>query len=194
MRTLLSFLQAWLIVVAPIATLRGQGYYYAKAASGTTYTQVDALTGTSTGSYTPGQSGLNANAYAGEFTPSSSYTITRVDLPLSKTGSPTQDYTCEIFTQSGSLPGSLVGSASAAINGAALPSSETDVSFYPSAAVTSGTPYYIVLRASTVDASNYANWHRVTTAGRIDVFNAAGPAWTNASTTRRLKFKTYSSP
>lgn len=161
---------------------------------GTSYTLKDSFTGTTSGSYSPGQSGLNANAYAVEFTAGSTYTITRVDVPLAKVGSPTQTYTCEIFTQSGTLPGVIVGTASAALDSSTFPSTETDVSFYPNATVTSGTKYYIVIRASALDASNYIAWYRVTTSGRVDVFNAASPAWTNTTTTRRLKFKTYSTP
>lgn len=204
MKALTTYIVCLFWILAPLAQLRAIPLSAFLSGSpsagggggggGTTYTLVDSLTGTTSGSYTPGNSGLNADAYAVEFTPSTSYTIVKVVLPLSKTGAPTQNYTCEIWTQSTSLPAALVGSASAAVNGSTFAASETDVEFFPTAAVTSGTPYYVVLRASARDASNYANWHRVTTAGRIDVYNAAGPAWTNASTTRRCKFKTYSTP
>lgn len=190
---------AW--VLAPLASLRAvpiQAFLSGSppSAGGDTYTLVDSFTGTTSGSYTPGQSGLNANAYAVEFVAggTGTYTITKVVLPLSKTGTPTQTYTVEIFSTTGTLPSAIVGTASAAVAASTFAASETEVDFFPSATVTAGTTYYIVLRASALDATNYANWHRVTTTGRIDVFNAAGPAWTNASTTRRLKFKTYLSP
>lgn len=197
MKSFITYVICLFWVLAPLASLKGVpiGVFLAGsplASSG--YTLVDSLTGTSTGASSPGNANLNANAYAAEFTPTTGYTIARVDLPLSKTGSPTQDYYCEIWTQVGSLPGALVGSASVAVNGADLPATETDYPFYPNATITqSGSEkYYIVLRASTNSTTDYANWHRITTSGRIDIYNIS--VWQNSSTTRRLKFKIYTSP
>lgn len=171
---------------------------YKVQTSGTSYTATaDVIGGTTNGSTQVGNSGLNVIAAGVEFTAAGvgTYTITKIDLSLAKVGSPTQDFYAEIWTQSGSLPGTIVGTQSAAVNGASLPASEGTVSFIlAGSAITAGTNYYVVFRAASMSATDYALFYRISATGRIDVYNPSGGTWSNSSTTRRSKFQLYTSP
>lgn len=195
MRTLISALGAAVLGLLPIhAQFLINPYRLGTGSPPPSYTGQDSVTGTTSGSNQVGNSAINVGAAAVEFTPSSSYTVTRVDVYVAKNGSPTMDCQVEIWTQSTSLPGVIVGTPSAVVNSSTFPAAEGAVSFYPSAAVTSGTPYYVVLRCNSLSATDYILWYRITTSGRIDVYNPAGMGtWSNSSVNRRSKFQTFSS-
>ena len=151
MRTLISALGAAVLGVLPIhAQFLINPYRFGAGSPPPSYTGRDSVTGTTNGSNSVGSSALNLGAAAVEFTAGATYTVTRVDIQAAQVGTPTQDYQCEIWTQSGSLPGVIVGTASAPVNGASFPVSEGTVTFYPSASLTSGTVYYVVIRAASL--------------------------------------------
>lgn len=158
-----------------------------------TYTERDVNTAANSGSTICASAGAQKNI-ASKFTAGASYTISRVDLYLDKVGSPTQDLTLEIWSDGGTYPGAIIGTASAAVNAATLPTSEGLVSFFPSAAITSGSSYFIVLRSPSSDAANYFRWYRNSVSSlRIDQSGDA-VTWSNVTVSRRSKFKLFSSP
>ena len=189
-RSIITALGAALLGLLPInAQLLINPYGFS---AGVSYTSKDSNTATSNGSTSIGSSTFVTHKTANRFTAGSSYDLTKVTIYAAKNGSPTQDFTAEIWTDGGTFPGSKIGTTSAAVNGAAFPASEGTVDFYPTATLTSGQLYYIVISASAVDSANYVLWHRAGAFGKIDTWNST--AWTNNSTARNSKFVTYSSP
>jgi hypothetical protein len=125
------------------------------------------------------------------FTAASTYSLTRVDLYLAKVGSPTNNLTCEIWSDGGTFPGVRLGTASGNISASTLTTSEAVYSFYPTASINSGTNYYIVLRANTTfDNANYVIWYRISAAGKIDQ-SLDTVTWANVSSSRYAKFAIY---
>jgi hypothetical protein len=159
--------------------------------AGVTYTEKDANTAASASTAELAGTSVNTRNVAGKFTATASYNLAKVDVYLEKVGSPTQDITCEIWSDSGTTPSAKIGTTSAAVAASTVPAAETAISFYPTATIVSGTAYFIVLRSASNDASNYLKWHRVNTTGRIDQTDNPAGGWFNLSTTRYLKFKTY---
>ena len=168
---------------------------YRLSAGGTSYTARDGVSGTTNGSNTIGQDSLNVWAIGVQFTASFSGTITKVEIQASavNTGG-SQLYYCEIRDSAANLPTTLVGSTSAGIAGDSgqFPASEGTVTFYPTATVVSGSTYFVCIRASAENATDYIQWYRISATAQICSYN--GSAWTSSSTSRRSKFQLYSTP
>ena len=164
-----------------------------------TYTAKDSITGTTT---SPLRLNYDASSIwrATNFTPSSSYTVTRIDIPFYKIGSPTFNVTCGIYNSSSYLPTTIVGTASTGVSSSTAPGSEgTPLSFIGvSAAVTSGTEYQVVCWKSSgagSDYTNYLNW--VIIAGSVNQKankSGDGSSWATDQSYVRHKFILYSSP
>lgn len=98
-----------------------------------------------------------------KFTAPATCTLTKGDIRLFKTGSPTFDLILAIYSDSSNLPGTLIGTPSDTFNAAGLPSSEsTDSSFINlSANIVNATAYWALLYKSG-GADNYfvdfVNW------------------------------------
>ncbi len=117
---------------------------------------------------------------ATEFTAASSYTGNGIQISLSATGSPAFNMTAMIYTDTGgSGPGMLVGTSSATVSAGTVPGAETPVTF-PGAsfALVSGTSYWLVLKTSGLDNSNYVNW-AATASGPGMIWNSVGTSGAN---------------
>lgn len=181
--------------LAPLATLKGIGFTQffgagVAAGGGAEYVLKDSNTGTSTGSNNV-TFGSASRMVATAFTATATYTLARVDVYVATVGAPNRDVTCEIWSTTGTTPNAMIGSASAAVNTTTFPGSEGTVTFYPSASITSGTTYHIVLKSTTSNSSNYFVWHRTNTATRIDQSNNSTISWSNLSTSSQSKFAAY---
>lgn len=100
--------------------------------------------------------------FASPFTASASYTVCSVTNAMFATGSPGFNLKCAIYTDSGSNPGTLVGTASAAVSASTIGTSEATVTFTGlNAAVTSGTKYWIVIWVSGGSTSYYTSYLHV---------------------------------
>lgn len=97
------------------------------------------------------------------FVASASYTIDQVLVRLQRVGSPTFDLTCNIRSTTSNRPGSIISSSTTTINAASLATSYADYTFNGlSAALTSGTTYWVELSTSAVGSfSNYVQWAQV---------------------------------
>ena len=165
-------------------------FVYTAAATCTTST--DSATGT-----TNGFDGLSSNAArtytGGKFTAGSSYTLCKLVLRVDKTGTPNYTLNAYIYTDNSGVPGTLVGTGSGNIATTGIGTSEADVTFASmSAALTSGTVYWIVVKAtgSPNDFTNYARLYNksgsTTTQRSPDAVT-----WTSDSTFVQVKFTAY---
>ena len=101
--------------------------------------------------------------------------------------------TAEIWSDSASAPSAKIGTASTAVLASAFPATEADQAFVSiSAAITSGTKYWVVLHAAvTSDNTNYPLWYFTGTFSTTgDLASANGTSW-GAVNNRTLKFTLY---
>lgn len=157
--------------------------------SGGCSTLADSVTGTSAGNESLGS--FSSSTYkGGNFTAASSYTLCSVTLRLAKVSSPTQTAYAAIYTDNSGVPGTLVGTQSANSSMSGWSASEGDVTFTGmSAAITSGSVYWIILRASAADSSNYGAIYRLGGSG-IFANSSNGSTWT-PSASRTILFQAY---
>lgn len=124
------------------------------AASAGYTTTADTINGTTVGFFSQGNSTGAGRWFATKFVPATSYTLGKVRLRLTKTGSPTTTMHVAIYADSGAgTPGSLVGSASTGVLASSLPTSEGDVDFDTNAEVTAGGTYWVVYYADVISRS-----------------------------------------
>lgn len=96
--------------------------------------------------------------------PSSSYTITRVEYYLKKTGTGGGDITAQIWSSTGSAgsesPNALLASSTTTVGAGDVGGTKAFVSFdFSGQAVSSGTKYFLVMKTPSVgDSSNYYDW------------------------------------
>jgi hypothetical protein len=141
-----------------------------------------------------------ADWLAQKFTAGSSYTCTKIELPLFMTGSISGNVYVAIYSHDAGEddPDTLVGGVSAAVSLSTLPVSGdgTWVSFTLSsgAALTSGSTYWIVVYTDNFgDTSNYVNWERISATDMVVKQSGTGTGtWASYSTTRKNRYKTYS--
>lgn len=140
--------------------------------------------------------GLGYNAgttyNAQSFVAGSSYTLCAVDVYLTKVSTPTYTLNAYIYSNVSSLPGSLVGTGSSNVSASTVAASEGAIKFSDmSASLTSGTTYWIVLKA-TGSPNNGTTY--ITTAystGGLTVQRSTdGTAWTLVDTAVS-KYRTY---
>ena len=151
---------------------------------------------------------LAANAYsvdqsanaktwmATKFTAGGSYTVCAVDLYLSKTLTPTDDLYCYIYSHDGAEddPDALVGTGSNVVAPGVVTGSEAAVQFTGmSAALTSGTTYWVVFKDGFLDSSNYITIHGTDGAVERICQDADGAGtWGVTATGKTLKYQLYS--
>jgi hypothetical protein len=116
---------------------------------------------------------------ATKFTASSSYAGNGIQANLTSTGSPSCNLTAMIYTDSGGIgPGALVGSASSPVSASSLTGTETLITFSGSSfALVSGTSYWLVLKTSGEDGSNYVNWATTAYGTGVLYYSGDGTAW-----------------
>jgi hypothetical protein len=83
----------------------------------------------------------------------------RVVVPISKTGSPTDTITCELYSTSGGIPSSSLMVANNNVNGSALSTSYQDITFnFNTFSFQKNVEYAVVFkRSGSANASNYYN-------------------------------------
>lgn len=164
--------------------------------SGGGFTARDTVSGTaSVSNYFAFNSNL---AIACKFTAGGTYTITKADISAHKVASPVYDVKCAIYTDSSSVPGSLVGTASGNVNASTFSTSEATVTFTGmSASLTSGTPYWVLLYAVSGgnDFTNYTVWDSIGT-GATGSYIAPSQAgsWSAFQAPSAGKMVLYSTP
>jgi len=131
---------------------------------------------------------------SGKFTASSSYTVTKVDVNLNKTGTPTFNVRVHIYTVSGGVPNTDISTPSAWVS-----ANQTWITSFTgiSASLTSGQTYCIVLESDVVhgDGSNYGLWRYTFDGGNGTWYqSSSGSGWSNQSGNTRGEFAVYSSP
>lgn len=129
-----------------------------------------------------------------QFTAGSNYTLCMTRLRLKKTGSPTFTVKAYIYTNSAGAPGTQVGTESAAFSVSTLTTTEADADFTGmSAALTSGTVYWIVLVATGApnDFTNFLSVAQISGSHNTKM-SATGSGWTDQNTFVDLKFTTFS--
>jgi hypothetical protein len=96
---------------------------------------------------------------AGSFTVGASgYDLARLKVWVNTSGSPTNELSCEIYSDNSGEPGSSIGTASNTLTGY-LSSEEQEYTFSTPISLSATWRYWIVLKSSGVDASNYFNVH-----------------------------------
>ena len=153
-------------------------------------TVADSFTGAFTGDYA--NEGRYAAYYAFKFTAASTYTACSISLGARKSGAPAQTFWAGIYTDSSGNPGTLVGTHSTSIGAAAFGTSLGAVNFPGvSASISSGTAYWIVVRASATDVSNYiivANLGYTLPGTR---YSDNGTSWTDDASDYAVYFQIY---
>lgn len=144
--------------------------------------------------------GSSSMYLATKFVAGSSYTFCGFDALLQKSGSPTQTVTPELWSHNAGtdLPDAALSVGSTTYNAATFPASEAAYHFTGmNAALVSGTTYWLVLHITSgaSDSGNFTQWFRNSTlavggANNVASATAAG-SWSSTSTSRRLKFNTY---
>jgi hypothetical protein len=129
---------------------------------------------------------------ATEFTPSTSYTATAVDVWLREIGSPAAGtIQVAIYSNNSNNPDSLVGTASATIDRTTFPGTDTATRFTGlSASLTSGTKYWLVVISSTADSGSQLIWTNVSGAFLRRV-SETGASW-DTTANRGQNFKIFS--
>jgi len=162
------------VAIASVKTAAGVAIASVKTIAGVDNTSgggsCDTLQFDNNGSYDD-FSGYSFYTYiAAQFTAPSSFTNCKGIVRMDVNGTPpagTLDFM--IYTNNSNNPGTLVGTGSATVNRALLSSGVVQVEFTGlSAALTNGTVYWAVLRASSIDGggANAARWVR-TNSGTI---------------------------
>lgn len=162
-------------------------------ASGTTYSLQETF-GANTANGSTMQSSSSRTYVVSICTPGASYTITRVDLRMFRTGTGAATLTARIYSDSSTTPATLLASSTNTVDSADVSTTESWVTFYfAGQAVTSGTPIWIGVSGATTDASNYYTFRgAATSTGTIDS-SSNGSAWSGLST-RAWYIQTYVSP
>lgn len=176
-----------------MAIRRSSKFRESQSGGGGSYSLVDSVTGTTNGSTTQGGSSAS-RGLAGRFTASKSYTVTKVVIPLFKTGSPSWNLSVSIYSHdSGNdRPLSIVGTGSSTISTTTLTGSITDYEFLVNASITSGDTFWVfMLGDGYQDASNVVNWDRYSVSLTNAYWVWTGATWSAGSNTRRMKLATY---
>ncbi len=137
------------------------------------------------------------------FTPSSSYTLTRIDANLTAYGTPTGTLTLTVWSDSGSGASSVpLSQLSFTPNTVAMSSVTTahpSTTFYTFStatglALTSGTRYWISIKTSTVSSANYIGWGCSDVTGTVA--NNGPSLWANICAAPCVlgNIKAYTSP
>lgn len=131
---------------------------------------------------------------AGQFTAGSTYTICAVTLRIRKVGTPTFTLNAYIYTNNAGNPGTLVGTGSDNFSISSLSTSDGPAAFTGlSASLTSGTVYWIVVKATSAP-NDFTNYGYVSGANGSNTFkhSSNGTSWTNGAASIAIRFISYS--
>jgi hypothetical protein len=108
----------------------------------------------------------SASEIAQSFTPGANMDVNCILVPIHKAGSPTDDVSLEIYSDTGaSLPNASLATAANVYNGAAISATYSwlEFNFSTPVSLTSGTKYwYVVKRSGSVDATHFYRTQRAT--------------------------------
>jgi hypothetical protein len=131
---------------------------------------------------------------AGSFTPTSSYTLTKVALYLLKVSAPTFPITVYIYSDSSDTPNVAIATATNTIDSSTLSTSTYGwfEALFNGIALTSGTKYHIVIYASSFSTTNWVRWgYYATVTGQTVKYSANGTTWIIEDSSGQLDFRTY---
>ena len=144
------------------------------------------------------------NALAGfSFIAAGSYIISRIDLPLTKAGTPQFNIKAAIWGDSGSTnyhPTALIGTASNELDANTLPTSDPGTGAWTSftglsASLTNGTRYHVLVYKSSGTSHYYndsANWYQLAgLAADITHESTDFTTWSEKRTYIKTKFALY---
>lgn len=129
------------------------------------------------------------------FTAGSSYTLTRIDAMLTKSGSPTDQLVMKIRT--GSITGTLVATSDSLSASSVVANGWNTFTFSTPLSISSGTKYYVTIERSpdVNDTVNFCGWvsdNGVTANGGS--YTRTSGVWSAESTTIDLWMRTYITP
>ena len=132
--------------------------------------------------------------FGSDFVAGSSYSLDKISLKLSKSGSPTANLTVHIYSEAGSVPNASLGE-SGAIAASTLTTSAADYEFTFASpiSITSGTHYWVVLMLNeNAHATNYIKWHGDgTTANGGHGYGRGAAGWAGVDSSGQLCFVNY---
>jgi hypothetical protein len=132
--------------------------------------------------------------FASDFVAGSSYSLDKISLKLSKSGSPTANLTVHIYSESSSKPNASLGE-SGAIASSTLTTSAADYEFTFASAIsiTSGTHYWVVLMLNgNAHGTNYVKWHGdSSTANGGHGYGRYTTSWSGLDSSGQLCFINY---
>lgn len=127
------------------------------------------------------------------FIPASSYTVTRVDVPLKiRAGAPlTSPVSAYIYSNNAGVPGTSIGAALSTIQ-PLLTSAYTYYAFnFTGVALTSGTTYWLVLQTTPDTVNNVAWGDHSGATGNLVKQGSDGITWANGNTSVQGSLRTY---
>ena len=165
------------------------------AAAPTCNTTSDEVTGATSGSFPIGQYGVTV-WMSDKFTAADTGTVCSVKYRLLYTGTPgSATLSACLYTDNAGLPGTLIGTCSAAITESVqfTVGTEQDVTFVNmSAAKTASTVYHWVVHRSAANSTNYPSWAQISgyyannTNTSVD-----GTSWSLGGINNQAKFTAY---
>ncbi len=168
--------------------MRGQA-----VASGTpTYSLEETFNWTAASNEAVGNTSGNTNK-AGRHTAAGSYTIKKIEVRVTESGSPTQTITAYLYTSTGdpyNTPDTLTDTSNETLDASTLSGiTEVAFTFGTGLTVSNGTRFWVRLGASAVDGSNYIVWKQES--GDRVCYSSDGSSWSYEGT-HSVSLKTYS--
>ena len=109
---------------------------------------------------------LDRTYVATQFIASSTYNLSKIEVNLSKTASPTMNINCYLYSDNSVNPTSIVATSSTTLNASTITNAAYHTfTFDQSFSVQNGVTYWIVLKASAIDGTNYVSWNSASTGG-----------------------------
>jgi hypothetical protein len=105
---------------------------------------------------------------ATQFTASSTYDLSQIEVNLSKVASPTMNITCYLYSDNSYNPTTLLATSSTTLAASTITNAAYHAfTFDQSFEVQSGTAYWIVLKGSAVNETNHVSWNSMSSGGDV---------------------------
>ena len=136
-------------------------------------------------------SGSSQYGHYTTFTATDDYYITRVSVPLKKSGSPSMNVKCRIYSESGNKPDSLLGVSTTTLDVSTLTTSYVYTDFdFVGVSISSGVTYCIALVPDAQDSGNYPLWQVDNSeVGEYRGYSDTGLVWTATYVNQKCNFK-----
>jgi hypothetical protein len=105
---------------------------------------------------------------ATQFIATSTYDLSKIEVNLSKVGSPVQIINCYLYSDSAENPTTLLATSSTTLDASTITNGNYYAfTFDQSFKVQNGTTYWIVLKGSTTSSTDYVSWNAMAGGGDI---------------------------